>query len=121
MIKLIPIVNLQQMKQIIQNQKLVMVTFITDTCSACRMQFKVLDQIEPLYHGRAQFLKLNIQDNPQFATEKMLFSVPTTMFFMNGKIVRFKSRNGTGKTDRLMGYRDAATLQGILNFLLQKA
>lgn len=98
-----------------------MVTLITNTCSACKMQFKVLDQMEPLYHGRVQFLKLNIEDNRQFAAEKMLFSVPTTMFFMNGKVVRFKSKTGNGRTDRIMGFRDARTLQGILNFLLKKA
>ena len=94
---------------------------MTNTCSACKMQFKVLDQMEPLYHNRVQFLKLNIEDNRQFAAQKQLFSVPTTMFFMNGKIVRFKSKTGNGKTDRVMGFRDARTLQGILNYLLQKA
>ena len=109
------------MRQIVKNQKLVMVTFMSNTCPACKMQFKILDQIEPLYNGRVQFLKLNIEENQQFAAQKQLFAVPSSMFFMNGKVVRFKSKSGNGRTDRIMGFRDARTLQGILNFLLQKA
>ena len=108
------------MRQIVKDQKLVMVTFMTNTCPACKMQFKVLDQIEPLYHGRVQFLKLNIEENPQFAAQKQLFAVPSSMFFMNGKIVRFKSKTGNGRTDRIMGFRDAKTIQDILNYLLKK-
>lgn len=91
---------------------------MTNTCPACRMQSKILERIEPLYHGRVQIVKLNLEENPRYAAEHELYSVPTTMFFKNGKLVRFKSKLGNGRTNRLIGTRDDKTIQGILNYLL---
>ena len=115
---MLQIVDESQMRHIIQNEKVVMVTLFSTTCSACRMQDKILQKILPAFEQKMRFLKMDIQVNPQFAAQYKIFGVPVSMFFLNGKLVKFKSKAGTGKMDRLTGFRDKKTIEGILNYLL---
>ena len=70
------------------------------------------------YFGKVRFLKMDIEENPNYAASHDLFSVPTTMFFKNGKLIRFKSRVSDGRVDRLTGVRTAKVIKDILNYLL---
>jgi len=112
------IVNESQMRQIIENEKIVMVTLFSTTCSACRLQDKILQKLLPVYEQQMRFLKMDIQVNPKFAAQYKIFGVPVSMFFLNGKLVKFKSKAGPGKIDRLTGFRDKKTIEGIITYLL---
>ncbi len=106
------------MRQIIQREKLVMLTLFSTTCSACRMQDKILEKLTPSYGGKMRFLKMDIQVNPSFAARHQIYGVPVTKFILNEQLVKFKSKRRQGRKDTPVGFRDKKTIEGILNHLL---
>ncbi|MBN1850393.1 MAG: thioredoxin TrxC [Deltaproteobacteria bacterium] len=56
-------------------------------CGPCRMVAPVLDQLASEYAGRLKIAKLNVDDNPVTASQFGIQSIPTMLFFKNGKQV----------------------------------
>jgi thioredoxin 2 len=56
-------------------------------CGPCRMVAPVLDQLASEYAGRIKITKLNVDDNPVTASQFGVQSIPTMLFFKNGKQV----------------------------------
>ena len=56
-------------------------------CGPCRMVAPVLDQLASEYTGRIKIAKLNVDENPVTASQYGIQSIPTMLFFKNGKQV----------------------------------
>jgi thioredoxin 2 len=56
-------------------------------CGPCRMVGPVLEQLAKKYAGRVKIAKLNVDENPQTASQYSISSIPTMMFFKNGEKV----------------------------------
>ena len=56
-------------------------------CGPCRMVGPVLEQLAKEYAGRVKIAKLNVDENPQTASQYAISSIPTMMFFKNGQKV----------------------------------
>ncbi len=56
-------------------------------CGPCRMLAPVLEQLAQEYAGRIKFAKLNTDQNPQTSARFSVQSIPTLLFFKNGKLV----------------------------------
>ena len=77
----------QYNKKIVNNEKLVMVYFNADWCVPCIKLKPVIQQIETEEKDRAVFLKLNVDDNPEIATNFEINTLPLFYLYKNGKIV----------------------------------
>lgn len=56
-------------------------------CRPCLMVAPVIDKLAEKYNGKVKFCRLNIDDNPQTAARYRIMSIPTLMFFKNGRVV----------------------------------
>lgn len=66
---------------------LVVVDFWAEWCAPCRFVSPVLDELAKEYAGKMVLGKLNVDLNPQVSAKFMIRSIPTIMFFKDGKPV----------------------------------
>jgi thioredoxin 1 len=55
-------------------------------CGPCRMVEPVVDKLAEKYDQRFKFCRLNVDQNPQTASNYQIMSIPTLLFFKDGKI-----------------------------------
>lgn len=63
------------------------VDFYSNRCSPCHVMSGLLSEVGPDYDGRVKVFKLNVDNNPQSATQYQVMSVPTLVFFKNHRPV----------------------------------
>lgn len=73
-------------------------------CGPCRMQSPVVDQLSEELGDKVKFTKLDIDQNPNTASELGIMSIPTMIIKKEGKIV-----------DSIVGYHDKTQLEQIIN------
>ena len=56
-------------------------------CGPCKMVAPVLEELASEYAGRVKIAKLNVDENPATASKYAIQSIPTMLFFKNGKEV----------------------------------
>jgi len=56
-------------------------------CGPCRMVSPVVEKLAEKYDQRFKFCRLNVDQNPQTATNYQIMSIPTLIFFKDGQIV----------------------------------
>lgn len=66
---------------------LAVVDFWATWCGPCRMIAPMLDELASEYDGRAKVLKLDVDSNVHTATRFQVRSIPTILFFKDGKLV----------------------------------
>lgn len=66
---------------------LVLVDFWAAWCGPCQMIAPVLDQLSKEYEGKARILKLDVDANQGTAMEYNVRSIPSILFFRDGKVV----------------------------------
>ena len=56
-------------------------------CGPCHMVSPILEQLAKEYAGRVKIAKLNVDENPSTASQYSIRSIPTLLFFRDGKFV----------------------------------
>jgi thioredoxin 2 len=56
-------------------------------CAPCHMVAPILDQLASEYATRVKIAKLNVDENPLTASQYSTQSIPTLLFFKDGKLV----------------------------------
>ena len=79
----------------------VLVDFWATWCGPCRMQGKVLDELDA--ELGSQIGKVNVDEEQGLAAKFGVMSIPTLLVFENGEIV-----------DQMVGLRDAAAIRNAL-------
>lgn len=76
-------------------------------CGPCRMLSPIIDQLAKEYSGKIVFGKLNVDENPEGARRFGIMSIPTLLFFKDGKLI-----------DKVIGALPKNVLEAKLNRLL---
>jgi thioredoxin 1 len=74
-------------QQVEKADGLTVVDFWATWCGPCRMIAPVLDQLAAEYDGKARVAKLDVDSNTKTATRFNVRSIPTILFFKDGKLV----------------------------------
>ncbi len=74
-------------KEVVQNHTLVVVDCWAPWCAPCRMVAPVIEEMARDYAGRILFGKLNVDENPDVATQYQIMSIPTMLVFKEGNLV----------------------------------
>ena len=93
---------------VIKNNKLVLVDCWAEWCAPCHLYEPIYKRVAEKYKGKAIFGRLNVDDNPKIADKYNVLNIPTTLIFVNGKLV-----------DSLVGAVDEETLESIVTKYIQ--
>jgi len=74
-------------KDVLKAQEPVVVDFWAEWCSPCKMIAPALDEISAELKGHVKIAKLNIDENPELATQFGVRSIPTLLMFKNGEVI----------------------------------
>ena len=87
----------------VTNNKPVLVDFYATWCGPCKALATILEQLKGEYDGKATILKIDVDENPELASEYNIRSVPTLMVFKNGNILQtVKGFPGKAKVEDLL-------------------
>jgi thioredoxin 1 len=73
--------------EIEKHDGLAVVDFWAAWCAPCRLVAPILDQLAQEYAGRVKVAKLDVDMNISTGTRFNVRSIPTILFFKNGKLV----------------------------------
>jgi len=87
-----------------------LVDFNTPWCAPCRAQDPILTRLAEQFAGKASVVKMNIDENRETALDLGIHSIPTLIFFKNGReLQRFVGL----QSDKIL----ADTLERILDWV----
>jgi thioredoxin 1 len=74
-------------QEVLKSPLPVLVDLWAPWCGPCRMVGPVVDALEKKNMGKLKFCKVNVDENQKTASAYNVMSIPTLIFFKNGKAV----------------------------------
>ena len=74
-------------KEVLESKVLVVVDFWANWCSPCKMIAPVIEELAKEYSGKVKIGKLDVDSNPHSASAYGIMSIPSLIFFKNGKVM----------------------------------
>ena len=81
------IVNTQNFKELAAQEPLLVVDFFATWCGPCKKLAPILDEVAEEFAGKANIVKVDIDESEDLAIEFGIRSVPTVLFLKNGQVV----------------------------------
>ncbi|HEA6246499.1 thioredoxin [Staphylococcus aureus] len=81
-----------------------LVDFWATWCGPCKMIAPVLEELAADYEGKADILKLDVDENPSTAAKYEVMSIPTLIVFKDGQLV-----------DKVVGFQPKENLAEVLD------
>lgn len=91
----------------LENEAAVAVDFYADWCGPCKVLLPTVESLATEYKGKVTILKVDVDALPKLAERYGIRSIPTMLFFRDGK-----------KVDSVVGVADKQTYAKILDSML---
>lgn len=90
-------------EKVLKSKTPVLVDFWAPWCGPCKIAEPVLEELSEEYSGKAQIVKLNVDENQKSTQKYGVMSVPTTVLFKEGKEI-----------DRQTGFSGKKTFEDLI-------
>ena len=80
-------INDENAKELIASGKPVVIDFWAEWCGPCRAIAPSVDELAEEYEGKVIIGKYNVDEGDDISVEYSIRSIPTLLFFMDGKLV----------------------------------
>ena len=74
-------------EEVIRSEKPVLVDFWASWCGPCRMVGPIIDEIA-VEHPEYKVVKINIDEEPELASQYRVVSIPTLLVMKDGQVVQ---------------------------------
>lgn len=92
----IPVTDKQTWEtEVMQSDIPVFVDFWAQWCGPCRLVGPVVEELSNDYTGKVKFVKVNVDDAKELASEYGIMSIPTLALFNKGQIVSQQLGSGS--------------------------
>lgn len=82
----------------------VLVDFFATWCGPCKMLAPVLEELEGKYDGKANIVKVDVDQSPDLAFKYQVQAVPTMLLIKDGEVV-----------ERIQGYQAVPQLAAVID------
>ena len=97
-------INSKQLEELIKStDKTVFCDFWASWCGPCRMLAPVFEELAEKYEGKAEFVKVDVDENEEAAMKYRVTSIPNVMAFKGGQPI-----------DSNLGFVPAAVLEAFV-------
>lgn len=72
-------------KHIINSSRPVLVDFYAEWCQPCKQMPSILKKVKEELRDQVRIIKVDVDRNPNIATQYQIKSIPTVMLFKNGE------------------------------------
>lgn len=77
-------------KEVLKSETPVLVDFWAPWCGPCQMVGPMIEELAKEFSEKVKVGKLNVDENPQVAVKYGVMSIPTVIFFKEGKEITRK-------------------------------
>lgn len=74
-------------EEVVESKKIVLVDFWAPWCGPCKMMGPVMEEVSQEIGDEFKVGKLNVDESPKIAQEYGVMSIPSLLFFKDGKVV----------------------------------
>lgn len=74
-------------EEVLKSPLPVLVDFWATWCSPCKILSPIIEELAKEYMGKIKIGKLNVEENQNIPTQYGIMSIPTIIFFKDGKIL----------------------------------
>lgn len=90
-------------EKVVKSDKPVLVDFFATWCGPCKMVAPELEAVAPTLEGKADVVKIDVEEVPDLAKQYKVMSVPTILVMKNNEEV-----------SRVVGFRPRTELQAMV-------
>ena len=73
--------------EVLNSELPVLVDFLAEWCGPCKMVSPIVEELSNDYNGKVKVTKLDVDSNPQTATNYGIRGIPTLLMFKDGSAV----------------------------------
>lgn len=85
---IIPLSDKEFKEKVLHSKQLAVVDFWAPWCGPCKIISPILEKLSKEYDSKVKIYKINIDEDQAIAAKYQVLSVPTLLFFKQGKIVK---------------------------------
>ena len=78
--------NVKQFDEAIKGEKPLVCDFYATWCGPCKMLAPVMEEVSEEYADKADFIKVDIDENMELAARYGIMSIPLVCVFKNGEV-----------------------------------
>ena len=78
-------INKEKFDELLKGEKPVVCDFYADWCGPCKMLAPVMEDMSGKFKDSAEFVKVNVDNNPELSVRYGIMSIPLVAVFKNGE------------------------------------